>query len=457
MEEIYDTIIIGAGTAGTYLGWLLAKQNYSVLIIDRDQRKSVAHRLELIHFETDQLKKSNLPLDLKPPVLVTRIEEATLISPDTTISLKYRDFQTVVRLPLFLQLMFDLAESEGAKFNFSCKFIEAIYEDKRICGIKAIKENEEIIYKSRIIVDASGTGAAIRTSLPSNYGIETWKLGPNDVMFVPIRYFKWKYPDQPHPYPMINSLSDIAFLNPSFSKDEGVFGVGQPGSFEKANQILDTFIKRMNWPPFELIKKEQGKTPYRRPPYSLVSDGFICIGDAAAITQPFSGHGVTATWYLCRIISQILQTIPKNKRNIEKEDLWDINIQYFTTQGAEYAFLLTILSGFFDFDEKEFNFLFKNLKFLLEPFSPSYSTKTEKQGHFQLKTADLLKIIYIILKGIVSQNLNIKHLMKILKLKKLASKIKKHYENYPKTPADFAIWSNKAEMLWNKKEKLNLK
>ena len=206
--------------------------------------------------------------------------------------------------------MFDLAESEGAKFNFSCKFIEAIYEDKRICGIKAIKENEEIIYKSRIIVDASGTGAAIRTSLPSNYGIETWKLGPNDVMFVPIRYFKWKYPDQPHPYPMINSLSDIAFLNPSFSKDEGVFGVGQPGSFEKANQILDTFIKRMNWPPFELIKKEQGKTPYRRPPYSLVSDGFICIGDTAQLSISSSVNPINIFWSNTGQTSQTISVNP---------------------------------------------------------------------------------------------------------------------------------------------------
>ena len=368
MEESYDIIIVGAGTAGTYLGWLLSKQGYSVVIIDRDLRKNVGQRLELIHFETEQLKESGIPIPNKAPVLVTQIEEATLISPDTNVSIRYRDFQTVVRLPFLLQQIFVLAESAGVKFNFACNFVETIFEKNRIAGIKAIKENREIIYKSNIVVDASGTTAVIRTSLPPNYGIETWKLGSNDVMFVPIRYFKWKHPDQPHPYPMINSVSDIAFLNPSFSKEQGVFGVGQLGSFEKANNILDSFIERMKWPPFEIIKKEQGRTPYRRPPFSLVSDNFICIGDAAAITQPFSGHGVIATWYLCRIIPKILQKNPKGEESFKKTDLWEINVQYFTTQGADYAFLFTLLSGFFDFTDKELNYLFKNLEFLLKPF-----------------------------------------------------------------------------------------
>ncbi len=457
MEESYDIIIVGAGTAGAYLGWLLSKQGYSVIIIDRDHRKDVGHRLELIHFETEQLKESGIPIPNKAPVLVTQIEEATLISPDNNVSIRYRDFQTVVRLPLFLQQIFVLAESEGVKFNFNCKFVELIFENNRIIGIKARKENQEIIYKSRIVVDASGTRAVVRTSLPPNYGIETWKLGPNDVMFVPIRYFKWKHPDQPHPYPMINSVSDIAFLNPSFSKDQGVFGVGQLGSFEKANKILDAFIERMNWPPFEIIKKEQGRTPYRRPPFSLVSNNFICIGDAAAITQPFSGHGVTATWYLCRIIPKILHKIPKNEEGFQKEDLWDINVQYFTTQGADYAFLLTLLSGFFDLTDKELNYLFKNLEFLLKPFSPTNSAETDNQEQFHLKISDIMKIIYSILKGIILMKLKMKNLIKILRLNKLAGKIKKHYMKYPKNPADFTNWVKKAIILWNKKEKLNLK
>jgi len=353
--------------------------------------------------------------------------------------------------------MFNLAESEGVKFNFGCKFVETIFENNRISGIKAIKENQEIIYKSRIVIDASGTSAVVRTSLPPNYEIETWKLGSNDVMFVPIRYFKWKYPNKVHPYPMINSIWDISFLNPSFTKDQGVFGVGQLGSFEKANEVLDAFIKRMNWPPFEIIKKEQGRTPYRGPPFSLVSDNFICIGDAAAITQPFSGHGVTTTWYLCRIISKILQKIPKNKENIQKKDLWDINIQYFTTKGADYAFLLTLLSGFFDFTDKELNYLFKNLEFLLKPFFPSNSAERHNQERFHLKILDIMKIIYSILKGIILKKLMMKNLMKILKLKKLAKKIKKHYIKYPKNPADFTNWVKKAEILWYKKEILNSK
>jgi digeranylgeranylglycerophospholipid reductase len=61
MVENYDIIIVGAGTAGTYLGWLLAKKSFSVIIIEKDKRDQVGKRLDVIHFETDRIKKAGIP------------------------------------------------------------------------------------------------------------------------------------------------------------------------------------------------------------------------------------------------------------------------------------------------------------------------------------------------------------------------------------------------------------
>ena len=41
MEQNKDVIIVGAGTAGTYLGWLLGKQGLKVLIIEKDKKENV--------------------------------------------------------------------------------------------------------------------------------------------------------------------------------------------------------------------------------------------------------------------------------------------------------------------------------------------------------------------------------------------------------------------------------
>ena len=55
MSENIDVLIIGAGTAGTYLGWILAKKGYSVKIIEKDKREEVGNRLDVIHFESDRI------------------------------------------------------------------------------------------------------------------------------------------------------------------------------------------------------------------------------------------------------------------------------------------------------------------------------------------------------------------------------------------------------------------
>ena len=70
-------------------------------------------------------------------------------------------------------------------------------------------------------------------------------------------------------------------INSGFDPDGAILGVGQPGSFRNAELACEDFLKSADIPPFKVIKEELGMTPYRRPPYSLVGDGFLCIGDAA--------------------------------------------------------------------------------------------------------------------------------------------------------------------------------
>ena len=54
-----------------------------------------------------------------------------------------------------------------------------------------------------------------------------------------------------------------------------------------------------------MLKRLQGKTPYRRSPYSLVGNGFMVMGDAAFQTKPFSGEGVTSSFTACRIAAEV--------------------------------------------------------------------------------------------------------------------------------------------------------
>ena len=54
---MYDVVIVGACTAGTYFASLLAKRGLKVLVIDQDSEENLAKRLDIIHFTRDSYEE----------------------------------------------------------------------------------------------------------------------------------------------------------------------------------------------------------------------------------------------------------------------------------------------------------------------------------------------------------------------------------------------------------------
>ena len=447
-----DILIVGAGTAGTYMGWLLAKKGFSVIIIEKDKREEVGKRLDVIHFESDRVQKAGIPpFKVGASDCIEIRDISTVVTPDFKTEIKIRALQTIVRLTPFLNRMYNVLESDGAKLEFSCKFKKLIFENNKIIGIIAEKAGKEIEYHAKLIIDASGKVAVIRTSLPENYGIETFKLGPNDVMYVLLQYIKWKNPEKPHPAIDTNYQWWLLWFGPSYDPDGAILGVGQPGSFNNARLAREDFLKKVNLPTYDIIKKEQGTTPYRRPPYSLIADRFLCIGDAAAITYPFSGHGVTATWMLCMIASSVIEKVLKSGEDLSRDMLWKINVNYFRDQGAKFASLLTQLSGILNFNEKEWNYFLK--KGLIYKTGENQNIpEPNKEYEEEMSKGEMLKFLLKVLGGLIRRKLCLKHIKRLLQANALAGKIKKHYENYPNNYENFDNWVNEAQKLWFQKK-----
>jgi len=451
MVENYDIVIVGAGTAGTYLGWLMAKKGFSVIIIEKDKREEVGKRLDVIHFETDRIKKAGIPQPKEGySELVGVFEEDTVNAPDFKTKKKIRALQTIIRLSFFLQRMYNVVESDGGKFEFNCKFTELIFENRKIVGLLAEKNGAKIEFRARLVVDASGTSGTIRTSLPADYGVETFKLGPNDVMYVLLQYIKWSKPDEPSPQHLNGFIYYLAWLGPCHIENGVIIGVGQPGSYENVAKVRDDLLKKANFPPYEVVKSEQGFTPYRRPPYSLVGDGFLCIGDASVITYPFSGHGVTATWMLCMIAADVIEDALKQKDYVIKEKLWDINVRYYRDQGAKFAGLFMQLSGILSFTEKEWNYLVGSN--IIYRSRKGQIPEPNKEYESDMSFGEILKIALGLLGGVLKRKLSFKNVKKLLKANGLAGKIQKHYEKYPENPNDFDEWVEQAEELWKQKK-----
>lgn len=138
MIENIDVLIIGAGTAGTYLGWILTKKIHSVVIIEKDKREEVGKRLDIIHFESDRVKKASLPpFDLTDPDCIEILDTYTMITPDFETEIKTRDLLSIVRLTPFLNRMYKTLESDGVQLDFSTKFESLIFNENKIIGMQS--------------------------------------------------------------------------------------------------------------------------------------------------------------------------------------------------------------------------------------------------------------------------------------------------------------------------------
>jgi len=452
MSENYDVVIVGAGTAGTYLAWLLGKLGNSVLLIDKDSRDKVGNRLDIIHFESDRVKKAGIPpFHPGDPDCIEIRNHSTVVTPDLTTEIRVQAFQTIVRLSFFLQKMYKELEKVNVVLKFKSTFKELLFENEKIIGIKAEIDGKVTDVIARLVVDASGTSGVIRTTLPENYGVETFKLGPNDVMYVLLQYIKWKNPEKPHPAKDTSHIYYLLWFGPSHTEDSAILGIGQPGSYENARLAREDFLNKVKLPPYEIYKEEQGFTPYRRPPYSLVSDGLLCIGDAAALTYPFSGHGVTATWMLDMIAAEVINKALKSEEYISKEKLWDINVKYFKDQGAKFASLLLQLSGILNFTEKEWNYVLKK-GLIYKTSEEDKPPEPNKEYEEEMSFIEVLKFVGSLFGGLITRKLSLKNVKRFLDANGLGNKIKKHYEKYPTEPKNFDKWVGKSEELWQQKE-----
>lgn len=220
---------------------------------------------------------------------------------------------------------------------------------------------------------------------------------------------------------------------PQLVPDGAIIGIGANLSYEYAESCFKRFASRVKLPPHRVEHVERGCTPYRRPPYSLVSDGFVALGDSACLTNPMTGEGVSAHWLEAEIAADVAAQAMNNGLYPSREALWPINVRYYEAQGAEFAQTLSMLAGAVDCSPEENDYEFRKSIIFTD-------------GDEDAEAGLIGKLI----KGAVTGRLKFKTLKNLLSAAGTGGKILKHYKAYPKDPGGYEEWARKADMLWSK-------
>ncbi len=320
--------IVGAGPAGSYLGYLLAKQGKEVTILE--EHGTVGKPVQCTGIVTHSIEKF---FKLKNKVIAKRLNKVIVVSKNNKIAVNVDEI--VMWRDLFDQFVADMAQKAGARILANHKFIS--FNGKNSIKAKDKKSDKIKEIKSEIIVGADGpyssvAKAAGMESNSKNYiGMQAKvKVDMDTESFE--TYFGSDFPN---------------FFGWCVPESENTARLGI-GCLENAQNYFYRFLKSRTGKK-EIICWESGLIPLYNPKKLIQKDNVYLIGDAATQVKATTGGGIIpslkAAQTLCDCIINSKDYNKEFKKNSGKELLLHLRIRNILNKfsDSDYDKLLNLM------------------------------------------------------------------------------------------------------------------
>jgi len=445
MNIDYDVLVIGGATTGSYFARGLAVRGYKVLVIDVRPETEIGAKYDIFHIAKPDFTRFGLPDPVAGEDLAFEFSGSRTFSAFGHHPKIGTGTVVGMHMHAYTLRMNAWAKAAGAEFRYETRFLDFIYEDGKIAGATILEHGEKKEVRTLLVADCSGIPSVARTKLPEGYGVETFAIGPKDMFYVILRY--------------VNYLDESDYLKgsrswtfyktweaPQADPRGAILGIGANFGFDFAEKIYQKFEAAIPLPRHVLDHKERGTTPYRRPPYSFVADGFIAMGDAACLTKPHAGEGVTSAMVQADIAIEVIDGLLKKRQPLSRENLWPVNKRYYAGQGKNYAGMLATLVGAVSTTPKENEYFFK--KDII--FSAKSFAKMGEDKPLAFTTKEMVQMALRMIWGVLTFRVRIRTITSLLRAMKNGGIITDLYADYPERAENFAAWVKRADEVWAK-------
>ncbi|MED4227235.1 FAD-dependent monooxygenase [Neobacillus cucumis] len=303
MNLATDVCIVGGGPGGALLGYLLAKKGISTIVLERHSSVDKEFRGEHLNQDGERvLKKYNLYNKVQEAglLLMERVEychDGQVLKAITPANGEQHVGIHVPQKNLLSVLINESKPYQNYKLLMGTKLTKLSFNTHGyVTGLKAIKDDQELIIKSKIVVGADGRFSTVRRL--SEIPFSTIKHG-YDLLWA-------KIPSPQGWEPTIkNALVDGKQLA-LFTQDGGFIQIGwniEKDSYPALKkqsfapfieqvikafpELAETVHRHINsWDDFILLKVQSSQSS------TWAKDGVVIMGDAAHTMSPTGAFGI---------------------------------------------------------------------------------------------------------------------------------------------------------------------
>ncbi|MBI2650678.1 NAD(P)/FAD-dependent oxidoreductase [Candidatus Woesearchaeota archaeon] len=321
--------IVGAGPAGSYLAYLLAKQGKKATVLEEHNR--IGSPVQCTGIVTHSIENF---FKLKNEVIAKKLDKVIVVSKNSRIEVNVDEI--VMWRDKFDRFVGDMAQNEGVNILLNHKFIGL--DGKNTVIAKDKKDNKIKKIKTDVIVGADGPYSAVAkaaglNSYSINYvGMQAKaRLAMDTTAFE--TYFGSDFPD---------------FFGWCVPESDNIARIGI-GCFENAQEHFYRFLKDRTGKK-DVLCWESGLIPLYNPKKTIQKGNVYLIGDAAAQVKATTGGGIIpslkAAQTLCDCIINNKDYNREFKRQSGKELLLHLRIRNLLNKFSDrdYDKLLGLMS-----------------------------------------------------------------------------------------------------------------
>ena len=445
-EEI-DILIVGGGPAGVSAAITAASLGAKTMIFDRKPYSEIGNKVCGDAIGDHSIQFLSEHLNIPPPSGDSLSDPINTVTAALDINKQHLNISAkgcVVDRLAYGQYLLEIAVEKGTLVVPEARILRPIIENDHCVGAEWKCNGTSGKTRAKVVIDASGTIATIRTKLPEEFAPSLSKTQEAKHMAITYReILEFKNKEHDH-----NWRHDLLLYFPQNLPIDGYFWIFSKGEYkinagigwakqdvlhhtgnalslkDEYQTLIEKFCENM---PYDTLAKGGGRVPVRPPLDNAVGSGFIAAGDAACHADPMTaeGHGpaLMAGYFAAK------HSVDAIKRNdCSLESLWGYNKDVMNEFGAKHGILYVIVQ------------MIKEMGY--SNFSKLITKKIITGSDLEQLTDDIesnLSAGYMLKKAIRAFP-NFGLLLDVRRASKLAEKVKKHYHSYPQHSQGLDKW-----------------